>query len=204
MPEGYPWADGPSVAGRGPRVPSSSRAHAGLVTTSNATRQLVEVDAVVASEHRVAVATDAKVSVGAVWERLSRLADYSDWLESTIEVLDADAGLELGAGFTERTRMSGVWVARIRWTIVDLDEPHHLEFAGVGASVVDRLGFSIDLTGQDQTTEIALTLWYTPRLGPIGSLLDLVTRSNVTNDQKRSVRTLAALAELDVHGDPGA
>ncbi len=109
-----------------------------------------------------------------------------------------------GAGFTERTRLSGVWVARLRWTVVDVQPQRHLEFAGVGASVVEGLGFSIDLTEQGSSTEVALALWYTPRLGPIGSLLAAVTRSNVTNDQKRSVRTLAALAEHDVRGDdPG-
>ena len=43
-------------------------------------------------------------------------------------------------------------------------------------------------------TEFSLTLWYTPRFGPLGSLVDWLTRSNVTNDQKRSVGTFAILA----------
>lgn len=165
-----------------------------------AARVPVGVGVVVASEHHVRVATDASVPAAALWERLSRLADYADWLESTIEVIDADPELVAGAGFTDRTRLSGIWVARLRWTVVDVQPQRHVEFAGVGASVVEGLGFSIDLTEQDGATEVALALWYTPRLGPIGSVLELVTRSNVTNDQKRSVRTLAALAEHDVHG----
>ncbi len=68
-------------------------------------------------------------------------------------------------------------------------------FHGEGVAVLEGLGFSVDLEGQGAATELSLTLWYTPRFGPVGSALDVLTRSNVTNDQKRSVRTLASLAE---------
>lgn len=152
-----------------------------------------------AREHRVTVATDVHAPVGAVWDFLCRFADYGDWLESTTEVLRADEAVAVGAGFEERSRISGVWMATIRWTLCELVPESSMVFRGEGVRVLDGLGFSVDVAGSGASCELSLTLWYTPRFGPLGSALDVLTRSNVTNDQKRSVRTLATLAELRAH-----
>jgi hypothetical protein len=156
----------------------------------------------VAREHRVTVSIDVHAPPGAIWDRLSRFADYADWLESTVAVLHADDQVVVGASFEERSRISGVWMSTIRWTVTELEDRRRLAFAGEGVPVVEGLGFCVDLDEGGERTELSLSLWYTPRFGPVGAALDLLTRSNVTNDQKRSVRTLATLVERQLRGDP--
>ena len=154
----------------------------------------------VAREHRVTASIDAHAPVEVLWDVLTRFSDYGDWLESTTEVLRADDAA-VGASFEERSRISGVWMATIRWTVTELQAHRRLAFRGEGVRVLDGLGFAVDLAAEGDATGLSLTLWYTPRYGVVGSALDVLTRSNVTNDQKRSVRTLATLAERIAHGD---
>jgi Polyketide cyclase / dehydrase and lipid transport len=156
-------------------------------------------DHTVNAEHLVTATTDAHAPTEVVWGLLCRFGDYADWLESTVRVLRADEEVALGAGFEERSRISGVWMATIRWTLTELDPFRRMAFHGEGVAVLDDLGFSVDLTDRGTSSELSITLWYTPRLGPLGWALDVLTRANVTNDQKRSVRTLATLAELRAH-----
>jgi uncharacterized membrane protein len=149
----------------------------------------------VAHEHREFAATTAAAPAEAVWALLVAMPRYDEWLESTTVVLASDDEARLGAGFEERSRLSGLWMATIRWTVTEFEPSRRIAFEGTGASVVSGLGFSVDLEAHGPATEVTLTLWYTPRFGPLGTVLERVTRANVTNDQKRSVRTLAFLAE---------
>jgi len=126
---------------------------------------------------------------------------YGEWIESTIEVLEADPHMAVGASFEERSRVSGLFTATLRWTAREVEPLARIAFDGEGVTIVQGLGFAVDLSERGASTEFALTLSYTPRFGPIGSLVDWLTRSNVTNDQKRSVRTFAILAE-DPSSDP--
>ena len=146
-------------------------------------------------EHREFASTTAAAPVGAVWELLAATDRYAEWLESTTEVLRTDGAARVGATFVERSRISGFWMATIHWTVTECEPERRLAFEGRGVAVLTDLGFSVDLVDHGVATEVTLTLWYTPRFGPFGTFLDLVTRANVTNDQKRSVRTLAFLSE---------
>lgn len=207
MPEGYPPPRPRPVGavGRAHRfVPQSGRATRGEATdderrTSDARHRTD--GAVVAREHRVTASIEVHAPVEVIWDVLTRFSDYGDWLESTTEVLRADDDAVVGASFEERSRISGVWMATIRWTVTELHPQERLAFRGEGVRLLDGLGFAVDLTAEDDATALSLTLWYTPRYGAVGSALDVLTRSNVTNDQKRSVRTLAMLAERIAHGD---
>jgi hypothetical protein len=156
----------------------------------------------VAREHREFATTTAAAPVGTLWELLVATDRYAEWIESTIEVLRADDATRLGATFVERSRISGLWTATINWEVTEYEVERRLAYEGSGVAVLTGLGFSVDLVDQGATTEVTLTLWYTPRLGPLGTFLDVVTRANVTNDQKRSVRTLAFLAEHRDDDDP--
>jgi Polyketide cyclase / dehydrase and lipid transport len=168
---------------------------------SIATRRDGSANDAVTTEHRVTAATDARAPIETVWDLLCRFGDYGDWLESTTKVLRADDEVAIGAGFDERSRLSGLWMATIHWTLTELEPFSRMRFHGEGVKLLDELGFSIDVAGSGATSELSITLWYTPRFGAVGWALDVLTRSNVTNDQKRSVRTLAALAELAAHPD---
>jgi uncharacterized protein YndB with AHSA1/START domain len=149
----------------------------------------------VAREHREFASTTAAAPVEEVWRLLAATDRYAEWVESTVEVLRTDGAARIGASFEERSRISGLWMATIRWTVTELEVHRRLAFEGTGVAVLRGLGFSVDLEAVGDATEVTITLWYTPRFGPLGTFLDVVTRGNVTNDQKRSVRTLAFLAE---------
>jgi len=156
-------------------------------------------------EHREFASTTAAAPVEAVWELLVDTDRYAEWIESTTEVLRSDGAARLGATFVERSRISGFWMATIHWTVTECEPERRLAFKGSGVAVLSDLGFSVDLVEIGAATEVTLTLWYTPRFGPLGTFLDVVTRGNVTNDQKRSVRTLAFLSEhLDADDLPPA
>jgi carbon monoxide dehydrogenase subunit G len=149
----------------------------------------------VAREHREFVSTTVAAPIAAVWALVRRMDRYDEWIESTTELLRTDGEARLGAGFEERSRISGLWMATIRWTVTVCEPGRRLVFGGSGVAVLTGFGFAIDVEPLGEATEVTLTLWYTPRFGPLGTFLDVVTRSNVTNDQKRSIRTLAFLAE---------
>jgi uncharacterized protein YndB with AHSA1/START domain len=157
----------------------------------------------VGREHREFASTRAAAPVEAVWKLLAATDRYGEWIESTTEVLRADDVVRPGATFVERSRISGLWMATIHWTVTQCEPERRLAFEGRGVPVLSDLGFSVDLVDEGAATEVTLTLWYTTRFGPFGTFLDVVTRANVTNDQKRSVRTLAILAEhRDDDGPP--
>jgi hypothetical protein len=145
--------------------------------------------------HRVAAGVEILAPIEDVWALVCQLRRYDEWVESTIEVRSADEVAGMGARWQERSRISGVWLATIEWRVTEFVAPTRIAFEGTGVAMVRRLGFSIDLEAVAAGTHCELTLWYSPRFGPIGFLLDLLTRSNVTNDQKRTVRSLAFLAE---------
>lgn len=146
-------------------------------------------------EHRVAAEVEILAPIEVVWELVCQLHRYDEWVESTIEVLRADEVATLGAHWEERSRISGIWLATIDWHVAEFVAPHRISFEGTGVAMVRGLGFSIDLRDAVATTVCELTLWYSPRFGPIGVAIDLLTRSNITNDQKRTLRSLAFLAE---------
>ena len=148
-----------------------------------------------AREHRVTVSSTVAAPLEAVWDLILRMDRYEEWIESTIELVGADPHMTVGASFEERSRVSGLFTARLRWTLRELEPLTRIAFDGDGVAVVRGLGFALDVADLGGSTEFSLTLWYTPRFGPVGSLVDWLTRSNVTNDQKRSVRTFAILAE---------
>lgn len=155
-----------------------------------------------AREHREFASITTAAPAEAVWRRLAATDRYAEWVESTTEVLRTDGEARLGASFEERSRISGLWMATIRWTVTEFEPDRRLAFEGTGVAVLTGLGFSVDLVAQRDATEVTLTLWYTPRFGLLGSFLDAVTRANVTNDQKRTVRTLVFLAEGDDDAGP--
>lgn len=145
----------------------------------------------------VSAATTAAVEPDAVWAALGRLDRYGEWVNSTLDVEHADEQLCLGATWTERSRISGFFISRIRWRVVALDEVRRIEFAGDGVRAVRDLGFSVTASKCEGGTEVECALWYTVRYGLAGAVIGWATDSNVLAELRRSVRTLATLVEHD-------
>jgi uncharacterized protein YndB with AHSA1/START domain len=156
----------------------------------------------VASEHRVTAETTVPAPLDAVWSLVSDLHGYADWVESTIEVVRADDELCLGAQIVERTRLSGIWTARTQWTVTELQPKERVSFVGEGPTVIRSLSLELTLRELSEGTEVASTYSYRTRYGIAGTLLELVVRGNVVNDQRRSLRTLSYLAERSDDDQP--
>jgi uncharacterized protein YndB with AHSA1/START domain len=149
----------------------------------------------VASEHRVTAATTVPATLERVWSLVCDMHHYADWVESTIEVVRADDEIGPGARYEERTRLSGFWTATTRWTVTEFEPMARIAFAAEGAPAVRSLTLELTLEGHDEGIEVASTYSYLTRYGLLGTLLELVVRGNVVNDQRRSLRTLSYLAE---------
>jgi hypothetical protein len=133
--------------------------------------------------------------LGRVWALVSDISRYADWVEPTIEVLRADDEIGLGACYEERTRLSGFWTATTRWTVTEFEPMARITLIGDGPSAVRALALELTLEANDEGTEVTSTYSYLTRFGLLGTLLELVVRGNVVNDQRRSLRTLSYLAE---------
>jgi uncharacterized protein YndB with AHSA1/START domain len=149
----------------------------------------------VGSEHRVTAATTVAASLERVWTLATDMGRYQDWVESTIEVLRADDEMALGARYEERTRLSGFWTATTRWTVNEFEPMARIAFIGDGAPTVRGLTLELTFEASAEGTEVTSTYSYLMRYGLLGTLLELVVRGNVVNDQRRSLRTLSYLAE---------
>ena len=185
-----------------PRVPpwrGRARARVGRVRTTRGVADAAARRAcgtsgsgsVVATEHHVTAARPTSRSPPRSSGTCRRFADYADWLESTIEVLRRRRpDVVVGAGFAERSRISGVWIATIRWTLIDLEPPRHDGRSRRGRRGASRGSASpIELAEPAARRRLRSRCGTRPRLGPLGMRARRCSRaSNVTNDQKRSVR----------------
>ena len=95
----------------------------------------------------------------------------------------------------ERTRLSGFWTATTTWTVTECEPKERIAFEAHGAPAVRSLSLVVTLREQPEGTEVATTYAYALRFGVLGALLELIVRSNVVADQRRSLRTLSFLAE---------
>jgi hypothetical protein len=148
-----------------------------------------------ASEHRVTASITVLSRPELVWNVLCDFPRNAEWVENTLEVLHGDAVAALGATYTERARLSGVWTCELRWTVTAFEPPRRMQLQGEGARAIRDLGLEYVLEEVGDGSEVSSTYSYLPRFGPIGAALELVVRGNVVADQSRSLRTLSHVVE---------
>jgi uncharacterized protein YndB with AHSA1/START domain len=149
----------------------------------------------VAAEHLVEASTTVAAPLAPVWRYLRRLDQYPEWIESSLELVRADPIAMVGAELVEHARVLGFFTATITWRVVDLEEEHRIVFEGSGVPTIGGLGFAVVLEPAEGSTEFTLTLWYTPKYGVLGSVIEFLAHGGVNADHKRSARTFAILAE---------
>lgn len=147
--------------------------------------------------HVVSASTRIAVPRATVWSTLCDVARYDEWVESTLSVTSLDGPARLGCRYVTRTRVSGFWKATISWRIVAFDPPSRQVHEGDGVPGVDALSVTMDLEADGDATEFTLTYAYSPRGLLVAPIAELALSSNVTAEQKRSVRTFAIVSERD-------
>ena len=150
--------------------------------------------------HEVTVATTIAAPLDTVWGLLSSLHRYGEWVESTLEILRADADLRVGSTIEERSRICGFFTAQVTWRVIELEERRRIAFSGEGVRAVSDLGFELEVATSGIATECSLGLSYLPRFGAVGSVVELLASPNVNAEQRRSIKTLAIVAEREAGG----
>jgi uncharacterized protein YndB with AHSA1/START domain len=128
-----------------------------------------------------------------VWEFLSDMSRYPEWVESTLKMVHTDEPARLNATYDEITRISGPWKALTRWRITEFDKPRRQVHAGEGVVTARGMSLVLELTPTGEDTHFTSTIRYTPRFGIIGAVIDRATEATLTRAQQRSAHAFAAL-----------
>ena len=129
-----------------------------------------------------------------VWEIACDTSRYPEWVENTLRVIRTDGPTRPGATYEELSRIAGPWKSVTRWRVTEFDPPRRQVHEGDGVSTAKGMAVIIELSPAGQDTNFTLTVRYTPRFGPAGSLIDRAVRGSITRSQQRSARAFAALA----------
>lgn len=150
-----------------------------------------------ATTHQVTATTLVDAPVGLIWSLLCDTTRYAEWLESTIEVHSGDRVARLGSIYEERTRLSGFWTSKTRWEVVELRAPSVIALEGFGVPAVRRILVEFGVEPVEAGADVSSTYSYTLRYGLLGSVIEFGFKNNVNAEQRRSLRTLAILAERE-------
>ena len=145
------------------------------------------------AEPSIVASVDIAAPPDRVWELVSAVSRYAEWVESTLQVGHVDGSARLGLTYDERTRIIGPWNAVTRWRVTAFEPPTRQVHEGDGFVMARGMAVIIELTPVGESSHLVLTVRYTPRFGPIGAVIDRVVRGMLTRAQQRSVEAFAAL-----------
>lgn len=129
-----------------------------------------------------------------VWEIACDTSRYPEWVENTLRMIRTDGRTRAGATMEELTRIAGPWKVVTRWRVTEFDPPRRQVQQGEGVSTAKNMAVIIELSPAGRDTKFTLTVRYTPRFGPVGTLIDRAVRGSITRSQQRSAQAFAALA----------
>ncbi len=133
-----------------------------------------------------------------VWATISDTRRYAEWVENTDEVVSASADVAVeGVTYEERNTVAGPVKGRSRWVVDSADAPRHTVHSGEGIAVVKGMRLEMTLAPDGDGTRYQHRLIYTPALGPLGPLVNLVLRPSVQRATIRGVANLKAICERE-------
>ena len=133
-----------------------------------------------------------------VWAMITDTRRYAEWVENTDEVVTASSD-EATAGVTyeERNTVAGPLNGRSRWVVDSVDPMRHTVHSGEGIAVVKGMRLEMTLAPDGDGTRYEHRLIYTPALGPLGPVVNLVLRPSVQRATDRGVANLKAICERE-------
>ncbi len=136
-----------------------------------------------------------------VWALICDTRRYAEWVENTDEVVRASADhAAAGVTYEERNTVAGPLKGSSRWVVDSADAPRHAVHSGEGIAIVKGLRLEMTLEQDGEGTRYLHRLIYTPRLGPLAPLVNLVLRPSVQRATRRSVENLKAICERESAG----
>jgi hypothetical protein len=135
----------------------------------------------------------------AVWDLVSDLDRYAEWVHGTLEVIDAAPVAAVGATYTERNRIIGPLSARSVWTVVALDrEAGHQRHESEGIPGLSPFAVLVTVTSTSTGTTVELTLEGVVSAGPLTRPIAWLMLRTLRPSNERTLRDLAALIEREV------
>jgi len=156
-----------------------------------------------AAERRVTGTVAVAAPRERVWELLSDTTRYPEYVEGTIEVTRTDGPARLGSTYDERNRGLGPWKPRTHWRVVEFDAPSRQVHEASGLPMVEGMRFIAELAPAGDATDVSLSLEYTPK-GPLGAILDPLTKGGIERDHLKSVENFGELARRELASQTGA
>jgi carbon monoxide dehydrogenase subunit G len=150
-----------------------------------------------AAKHRFSGTVVIAAPPERVWELVSDTARYAEYVEGTIEVTRTDGPARLGSTYDEKNKGLGPWKPRTHWRVIEFDAPRRQVHEASGLPMIEDMRYIAELQPVGDSTEITMSLEYSPK-GPLGSLLDPLTRKDIERDQKKSADNFAELAEREL------
>lgn len=131
-----------------------------------------------------------------VWSMICDTRRYAEWVENTDQVVSASAEHAApGVTYEERNTVAGPLKGSSRWVVDSADPPHHAVHSGEGIAIVKGLRLEMTLEPDGDGTRYVHRLIYTPALGPLAPIVNLVLRPSVQRATRRSVANLKAICE---------
>src|SRR5947209_9183444 len=147
-----------------------------------------------ASEHTYTSSVTVAAPVERVWELMCDTSRYADWGALTLEIPRTDGPAEMGSTYDERVPFIGPWKAVLHWRVSEFEPPRRLVHTGhvwYAREMVSEMECS---PGEDGTT-FTMTLRATPRLGPLGGLLERALAESVQRNWDRTVENFKEFVE---------
>jgi hypothetical protein len=145
---------------------------------------------------------DIPVDPEQVWQLMSHVPSYAEWVEGTVEVTDGPTTASLGAVYFERNRV-GPFVSSSTWRVEAFDaEVGHQRHVSAGSAGIRRFAVDIVIEPRPDGTHLALTLEADVAAGPLTRPFAALLRRALTSSNKRSVAAFSALAQRQAAAVP--
>jgi hypothetical protein len=131
-----------------------------------------------------------------VWDLVSDIHRYAEWVHGTAEVLDGDPIARPGAVYRERNRVVGPITSRSSWRVAEADPDRgHQRHESDGMPGVPRFAVLIDIEPTTVGTRLALTLEGRVEAGPVTGPLARSLERVLSTGNEISMQALVGLLE---------
>jgi hypothetical protein len=119
---------------------------------------------------------------------------YADWGAQTLDIPRTDGPAEMGTTYDERVPFIGPWKAVLHWRVTEFEPPRRLVHTGQ-VWYADKLVSEMECEPAEDGTCFTMTLRATPRLGPLGGLLERALASSVQSNWDQTVENFKQFVE---------
>ena len=153
-----------------------------------------------ASEHTYTSSVTLAAPAERVWELMCDTSRYADWGALTLEIPRSDGPAEMGSTYDERVPFIGPWKAVVHWRVSEFESPRRQVHTG-HVWYARELVSEMECSPGEEGTTFTMTLRATPRLGPLGGMLERALAGSVQRNWDRTVENFKELVEATAAGD---